>query len=191
MAAIVVGVDASVDMIRRTEKRQGLSFVLSVAERLPFPDAAFGLATVASAIHWFDPSALREVRRILEDGGGLLIYDVWFPAEMAGATAFKEWLRDVSEARYPAVHKHPRPDFEVIGFERRWAENLRRDVSLSLDELVDYLMTHSERIAAVRSGLESEEEQRRFLRSGMTRFFDEAPLRTLSFGIRAEMFSAR
>ena len=190
MARIVVGVDASADMIRRAEKRQGVSFVLSLAERLPFPDAAFGLATIASAIHWFDDAALREARRIVEDGGGLFIYDVWFPAEMAGAPAFNEWLRDVSEARYPAVRKHPRPDFEVMGFERRWDEDLRRDVSMSLDELVDYLMTHSERIAAVRSGLESEEEQWRFLRNGIAMFFDDAPRRTLRFGIRAEMFSA-
>ncbi|MDP9184875.1 MAG: methyltransferase domain-containing protein [Actinomycetota bacterium] len=189
VAGHVVGVDASEDMLAHAIKEQGVSFVSAVAERLPFPDAAFDLASVASAIHWFAPSALREVRRVLDSDGSLLVYDVWFRAEMAGVPSFGEWLEEASATRYPPVQKNPRPDLEEMGFIPAWNEDLRQEVSMSIDGLVDYLMTHSERIAAVQSGLESEEEQRRFFSDGMISFFEEAPRRQLGFGIRVEMFS--
>ena len=87
------------------------------------------------------------------------------------------------------MQKNPRPDLAEMGFIPAWDEDLRREVSMSLDGLVDYLMTHSERIAAVQSGRESEEEQRRFFRDGMASFFKEVPRRQLGFGVRVEMFS--
>jgi SAM-dependent methyltransferase len=190
VASFVAGVDVSAEMIRSANEREGVSFVLAMAELLPFADAVFDLATIASAIHWFEPSALREVRRVLNDGGSLLLYDVWFRAEMADVPGFDRWLQEASDTRYQDVHKNPRPDVAAMGFELRWDEDLRRDIPMSLDELVDYLMTHSERIAAVRSGRESEEEQRRFLSDGMTPFFEGVQRRRLGFGIRVEMFEA-
>jgi hypothetical protein len=59
---------------------------------------------------------------------------------------------------------------------------------MTLDELVAYLMTHSERIAAVESGHESEEEQRTLLASGVAPYFRGAHRRTLVFGIKVELF---
>lgn len=187
---LVVGVDISEDMLRQADAFPGVAFVLAAGERLPFNEATFDLATVASAIHWLAPIALHEVRRILEEDGRLLIYDVWFRAEMDGVPEFGGWLTHISEARYPEVVKNPRPDLRAIGFELEWEEDLRREVAMSLAELVDYLMTHSERIAAVTSGRESEEEQRRLLADGAAQFFEGVHGRRLGFGIRAELFKA-
>jgi SAM-dependent methyltransferase len=189
-ADIVVGTDASEDMIRRTNRSTGASFVLARAEDLPFADGSFGLATVASAIHWFAPVAVQEIRRVLEDGAGLLIYDVWFRAEMVGQPAFTEWLGGISETRYPNVSRNPLPDLGAMGFIREWEEDLRRYVAMASDELVEYLMTHSERIAAITRGQETEEEQRRFLMDGVAPFFGDGLRRKLAFGIRATMFRA-
>lgn len=48
--------------------------VASTAEAIPFRDAAFDAVTVAQAFHWFEPmGALREIRRILREGGLLAI----------------------------------------------------------------------------------------------------------------------
>src|SRR3954471_15359442 len=66
VARHVVGVDVSEDMLSQTAKDQQVSYVSAAAERLPFPDAAFDLASVASAIHWFPPAGMREVRRVLD-----------------------------------------------------------------------------------------------------------------------------
>ncbi|HET8526885.1 MAG TPA: methyltransferase domain-containing protein [Actinomycetota bacterium] len=189
VAGFVVGVDISKDMLRRADTASGTDLVEASAERLPFADASFGLATFASAIHWFAPPGLREARRVLTDDGALFIYDVWFRAEMVDAPGFGDWLSRESEARYPPVPKHPRPDLAAIGFEPEWEEDLRLDISMSSGELVAYLMTHSERIAAVRRGQESEEEQRALLLEGVDRFYQSDERRDLGFGIKSEMFS--
>jgi ubiquinone/menaquinone biosynthesis C-methylase UbiE len=190
VARSVVGVDASEDMLQLADRSMGASFVLAAAEDLPFRDRSFGLATMASAIHWFEPAAIGEIRRIRESRGGFLVYDVWFRAEMRDQPGFGEWLSTASSQRYPGVSKNPRPDIEAMGFRREWDEDLRRDLAMTADELVDYLMTHSERIAAIKRGQETEDEQREFLKEGVRRFFGDGRPRTLGFGIRAEMFRA-
>src|SRR5262245_47150592 len=181
VAGFVVGVDISKDMLRRAGRASGTAFVEASAERLPFADASFGLATFASAIHWFLPTGLRETRRVLTNDGALFVYDVWFRAEIVDAPGFGDWLGIESAARYPPVPKHPRPDLAAMGFEAKWEEDLRLDVSMTPEELVAYLMTHSERIAAVRRGQESDEEQRARLLEGVGRFYQNDPRRDLGF----------
>ncbi len=187
----VIGVDASADMLREADHAPGTSYVLAAAERLPFADAAFDLATIASAIHWFEPSALADCRRVLGDGGHLLVYDIWFPAEMTGEPGFGERLANIVESRYPPVVKNPRPDLTSIGFELTCKDDLRFGVPMTRDALAECLMSHSERIAAVKEGRETEWEQRHFLLDGLAPFFEAEPTRELRFGARLELFGTR
>lgn len=189
VAKFVVGVDISMDMLLHAGAASGTALVAAPAEHLPFGDASFDLATFASSIHWLRPAGLREARRVLTDDGALFIYDVWFRAEMVDVPGFGDWLSAESAAKYPPVAKHPRPDLAAMGFEPEWEEDLRIDVSMTPEELVAYLMTHSERIAAVRRGQESDEEQRALLLEGVGQFYESNLRRRLGFGIKAEMFS--
>ncbi len=148
----VIGVDTSADMLRQADRTPGTSYVLAAAERLPFADAVFDLVTIASAIHWFEPPALTECRRVLADDGHLLVYDIWFPAEMTGEPDFGEQLAGILEHRYPAVVKNPRPDLASMGFELLWKDDLHFEVPMTHDALAECLMSHSERIAAVKEG---------------------------------------
>lgn len=188
-AQTVVGTDVSEDMLAHAGLATDATFVLGRAERLPFRKGVFDLLTVASAIHWFDRSALAEVRRVLTDRGALGIYDVWFRAEMVGEKRFSSWMSDVCGPRYPAVPKNEGPDLPAAGFTSLWADSLHRNVPMTLQALTDYLMTHSERIAAVRDGRESESDQRRFLTEGLRPIYEGARHRSLGFGITVELFA--
>src|SRR5437016_3397349 len=93
----IVGVDISLDMLSHAQIAQENRFVAGEAERLPFLDGSFDLATIASAIHWFRPEAVSEIARVLAPGSPIVIYDVWFPAEMIGDSGFGSWLEQLSE----------------------------------------------------------------------------------------------
>ena len=72
-------------MLARAPLEAGVRYVEAQAEDLPFGDGAFGLVTVALALHWFDRSRfLAEARRVLEPSGWLTIYDNGFFGEMKG-----------------------------------------------------------------------------------------------------------
>ena len=60
---------------------------------------------------------------------------------------------------------------------------------MTLDALVAYLMTHSERIVAVREGLETEEEQEAFFADALRRFFAHTEDRQLGFRLVVRAFS--
>jgi ubiquinone/menaquinone biosynthesis C-methylase UbiE len=187
IAESVVGMDASPDMLAKSRRAPDVSFVLGVAERLPFADRTFDFATVASAIHWFRLAAIEEVRRVLSAGGRLAVYDIRFRAEMIGVDSFGDWMAHSCTPRYPhpARNEH---DLASMGFRSLGSETLFREVMMTLDELTDYLMTHSERIAAVQEGRESEAQQRAFINESLAPMFEPAPVRSLTFGITIELF---
>ena len=59
-----------------------------------------------------------------------------------------------------------------------------------LQQLVDYLMTHSERITAINEERETEQEQHAFLAEGLAPLFEGGVERRLVFGIWVETYSA-
>lgn len=121
----------------------------------------------------------------------MVVYDVWFRAEMAGLDEFTEWMRSEGSVRYPPVprHDHSSSTVTAAGFAQAWEADLRCEIEMTHDELVSYLMTHSERIAAIQSGREIEAEQRRFLSEGIAPFYQDALTRSMAFGIDVEAFT--
>ncbi|MGE5289570.1 MAG: class I SAM-dependent methyltransferase [Micromonosporaceae bacterium] len=79
--AAVTGVDPAPPMLRRgrylsgRRSGRGIVFVQGTAEALPVPDQAVTVAwAISSAHHWADiPAGLRELHRVLEPGGRLII----------------------------------------------------------------------------------------------------------------------
>ena len=190
-AETVIGIDSSRDMLAHARRGLDLSFLLGEAEHLPFMDGAFGLATIASAIHWFRPPAIEEVWRVLAADGHLVIYDVAFAAEMKGVDAFANWMAGTCAPKYPRVTRNEHHDLARAGFSTLRAETLFREVPMTIDELTDYLMTHSERIAAVADGRESDAQQRTFISQALSPLYQAASVRSLVFGINLEIFVVR
>jgi hypothetical protein len=120
-----------------------------------------------------------------------VIYDVRFRSEMVGEEAFAQWIKDECAPRYPLVPKNQFTSTSVatIGFVPTWEADLRIDVPMTHHALVAYLMTHSERIAAIREGRETEDQQEANLTEALRRFFADAEPRLLGFGIPIEVFS--
>lgn len=73
------GADLSEPMLRQARRRlgEGVGLVCADAGRLPFGDAVFGAVVSSSSLHyWPEPGlALREIARVLEPGGRLVLVD--------------------------------------------------------------------------------------------------------------------
>jgi SAM-dependent methyltransferase len=190
VARQVVGVDVSPEMLALAPSSDRVSYAQAAAERLPFEDGSFDLATICSALHWFGPPALRELHRVVKAEGSLVVYDVWFLAEMVGEPRFAEWMSEVCAPRYPSVPKRHdnREALLDVGFHPTWSADPRYEVSMDLETLAAYLMTHSERVAAIERGNETEAEQADFLTEGLRFLFPPGAEQTLVFGIWVQAF---
>jgi demethylmenaquinone methyltransferase/2-methoxy-6-polyprenyl-1,4-benzoquinol methylase len=79
---LAVGLDPSAGMLGRARRRGVRRRVLGVAEALPFPDRRFDLLSMGYALrHVADlRTTFREYRRVLQDGGRLLILEITPPS---------------------------------------------------------------------------------------------------------------
>ena len=104
IADVVDAIDISPEMIAQSEPHERCALRVAAAERMPFADGCFDLATVGLAFHWFDQSAfLSEARRVLRARGWLVIYTSGFIGEMAENEAF----RRVGMGRLPEAVPRP------------------------------------------------------------------------------------
>jgi ubiquinone/menaquinone biosynthesis C-methylase UbiE len=190
VAQKVVGVDVSWDMLAMAPRGPGVSYVQATVERLPVADATFDLATVCSGIHWMEPPALAELHRILRRQGTFVVYDVWFPAQMVDEPRFAVWMSQTCAPHYPSIAKN-HGNIEAlkgVGFTEIWTADTRTEVRMDLRTLVAYLMTHSERIAAIQEGRETEPQQEEFLTDGLRSFYRDKDQRAVEFGVRVKAF---
>lgn len=68
--------DLSFEMLHANKEVLPSNKINAVAEALPFPNSTFDTVAVAQAAHWFDlNSAPHEIRRIMREGGTLII--IW------------------------------------------------------------------------------------------------------------------
>jgi ubiquinone/menaquinone biosynthesis C-methylase UbiE len=73
-----LGIDASNAMALVAVTKVPGRFVVGRAERLPFADASFDIVTTSLSLHHWEPveAGLREIARVLEPDGRLVIADV-------------------------------------------------------------------------------------------------------------------
>jgi len=176
LATLIVGVDASVEMITVSRKEPRVEYVVAGGDQLPFADQRFDLMTLSQAFHWMDRERfLKEARRVLRSEGWLIVYDNYFLGRMANNPAFEGWFRENYPKRFPAPAKgalrFDERDAENEGFHLSKHDQYPNSIRFGLTGLVDYLMTHSNVIAAVEFGIEDLAEVRHWLTENISRFY--------------------
>lgn len=182
IASRIIGIDAAPSMLAQAPRDPRLEYVVAVAERLPFGKHEFDLLTLSQVCHWLDREKFfTEAHRVLRPGGWLVIYDAYFSAMDVDNTDFQTWHRDSYLKRYPSPARSwfalPADDAEALGFQLHKTERLPHSINFTLEQLIDYLITQSNIIAAVEDGAEEIGEVRRWLTESLKPFFvsrDEA-----------------
>ena len=178
VAREIIGVDGSAEMLAVAPTHPRILYLCAPAEEIPLESGSFDLVTVACAFHWFDRDrCLAEIRRLLSQSGWLIIYENRFFGKMRENPEFERWIGEKYISRYPTPPRNTQPlteaDAERCGFVFANKENYTNDVSFSLDDLVDYLVTQTNVIAAIENGDETVEDVSNWLRSSVAPFFKD------------------
>jgi ubiquinone/menaquinone biosynthesis C-methylase UbiE len=181
----IIGLDISPEMVSLAPVGKGVSYVVANAEYLPFADNGFDLLTLCQVFHWLDRNRfLTEANRVLRQNGWLAAYDNYFSGQMIDNPEFHAWYKEYL-ARYPAP---PRGEITFTsentgphGFQLIKEVRYDNTIKLSLEGLVDYLVTQSNVIALVEFGREHIEEARTWLMGVLGPMFGRSAEREFSF----------
>jgi hypothetical protein len=138
-------------------------------------------------LHWFDRVRfLSEAHRVLKPGAWLVIYMSWFRGEMVGNAAYKTWNDEhyVNRFRTPPRNTMPLTNEEAkrAGFDDAGSESFENEVVFTPEQLVGYLLTQSNTIAAIEHGGQSIEAVGGWLLEGVKPFFGSKDRAIFPFG---------
>lgn len=175
----IIGTDISKEMINLAPLDDSIRYIAASAEDIPLEDESFDMVTVSSAFHWLDRSQfLSEARRLLRDQGYLVIYNNSFSGKMVENAEFETWIFDIYLKRYPSPPKDTQPfgkeDARREGFDFLGKEKYTNEVTWSRDDLVNYMLTQTNVIAAVEGGKESLQDVESWLMNETAPFFKDA-----------------
>jgi ubiquinone/menaquinone biosynthesis C-methylase UbiE len=183
-ASLAVGVDSVEEMLRHAIPGPNAAYCSAAAEHLPLAAGTFEVVTVSSGVHWFDQRAFfAEAARVLVRRGWIGIYDHIFVGAR-DEPAIDVWLNDDYAQRYPSPPRFARagtPLHAASRFREVAAFEYEDPITFTHDELVAYLLSHSNTIVPATAGRESEEETEAWLRSESARWFEPPEDRTFLF----------
>lgn len=110
VGATVTAVEPGPDLAALLRQRwPEVTVHVDTAESVALPDAAFDLAAIATAVHWFDlPAVLPKLHRTVVPGGHLAVWRTAFGNPAAPVTAFRERVGQITARRTPGPGR-PRP----------------------------------------------------------------------------------
>lgn len=144
-------------MLAHALPEAGVSYREGVAENVPCPDGHFDLVSVGIAFHWFDAEGFfAEASRVLTPAGWLVIYNSGFTGQVYKAPAVARWFREEFLNRYPTPPRNrssiTASVAEAHALSLVGEEPLSNDIEMGVDEFIDYELSTTNVIAAVRNG---------------------------------------
>ncbi len=186
LAHEVVGIDASLAMLRRASRAPGVRYVASGAEGLPFREGAFGLVVACGSIDWVDRARfMPRAAELVPRGGWLVSLDFGDTGRSPEVPCLARWYDDVFQKLYP---RPPARDPYLTAEEAArhgFSAPIRRDFAsectFTASRYAEFLMTESNVIAAVEYGREDEGRLRARLEADLAPLFGTGP-RRVAFG---------
>jgi len=186
LAQEVVGVDASVDMLRHARQGSGLRYAAALAEALPFRDGSFDLVAACGSIDWIDRAVFVPMAAgLLVRGGWLASVDFGDMGRSDDAPGLGPWYDDVLQRAYPRPASR---DPLVTGEEAARAGFSTPDHHtfsflwpFTASEYSEFLMTESNVIAAIEYGGRTPAEVRGWLEAELVPLFG-GEARHVTFG---------
>jgi SAM-dependent methyltransferase len=178
LAREVVGIDASLDMLRHARRAKGVSYVASAAEAPPFRPGAFDLVVACGSIDWVDRSRfMPRAAELLEAGGWLVPLDFGDAGRSPDVPGLEGWYAEAFQGRYPrpasADPMVTAAEAHRSGFDVPVQRGFASAAAFTAREYAAFLMTESNVIAAVEYGGEHEREARAWLESELLALFGE------------------
>lgn len=187
IATNIVGADLSAAMLAQADRDVRIDYLRCPSEVLPLADQSFPLLTVSSGLHWFERNDfLAEARRVLRPRGWLVVYDNFFSANLQGAPDFKRWFVSMYFDRFPTPARDNRPldqrSARQAGFRLVNSEKYSNVVFFDRAQLVDYLLTQTNIIAAIERGEWSLDDARAYLTAEVSPYFPSPEPQAFDFG---------
>lgn len=178
IADSVVALDSSPAMLAHATPCPNVRYQLGAAEQLNFADGEFDLISVGSALHWFDPDRFfAQCRRVLSGSGLLAVYNDHFTTHMEAVASFHTWMRTSFARRFP-VPRHGMRDIDegkarAAGFEIAHRSSFNHHVVFSSDDLIAFLLTRSNTLAAIHAGKTTNAEVSEWLHAELATFLPD------------------
>lgn len=116
----VKATDISENQLAKANPHPHIEYIMSPAEKTPFPDDSFNLVTVAQAYHWFDFKAFaEEVRRVSKPGGIIAIwgYNLVTTNNQNINTAITDFYTNVVGPYWDAERKYVEDNYNTVPFD--------------------------------------------------------------------------
>lgn len=146
----VTGTDISEAMIqicKDTYLNACYDFYAAAAEETRIPEELYDIVTAAGVINWVDKDKfLRNMRKIMADGGLLVIYDFGISDQMIGNTRYADWYNNEYLVNFP---KPPRKesiwkqDDLITGFVLEKQVTYQMQYEFNMEEFVEFMLIQS------------------------------------------------
>jgi SAM-dependent methyltransferase len=185
-AEVVVGMDASLDMLRRAIHADAVSYVASGAETPPFRAGSFDLAVACGSMDWIDRERfLPRAADVIVSGGWLVSLDFGDTGGSPDVPDLAPWYDEVLRKRYPPPPARDpmitAEEAERHGFGAPAHRDLTMACPFTAAGYAAFLMTESNVIAAVEYGGAAADTARAWLDAELGALFG-AEERVVAFG---------